>query len=45
MNVVSYALFAYALTAVISFAVIGVVVCVNKLLMSFSSVSKGDEGE
>lgn len=44
MNVVSYALFAYALTAVISFAVIGAVVCVNKVLMSFSG-SKGDDGQ
>ena len=32
MNVIEYALFAYGLTAVISFAVIGVIVFLNKLL-------------
>lgn len=32
MNVIEYTLLAYGLTAVISFAVIGVIVFINKLL-------------
>lgn len=32
MNTVVYALFAYGMTAVISFAVIGVIVLINKIM-------------
>ena len=37
MNTVTYALFAYAMTEVISFAVVGVIVLINKIM------SKGEE--
>lgn len=32
MNTVTYALFAYAMTAAISFAVVGVIVLINKIM-------------
>ena len=32
MNTVTYAIFAYAMTAVISFAVVGVIVLINKIM-------------
>ena len=37
MNIVNYAAFAYALTTVIAFAVISIVVVLNWVLMKFSA--------
>lgn len=37
MNIIIYSASAYALTALISFSVIAVVVLLNKLLMNFTS--------
>jgi hypothetical protein len=34
MSIITYALFSYLITAVISFAVIGVIVAISKLLSS-----------
>lgn len=41
MNIFTYAVFSYALMAVISFAVVGVIVLLNKLL-SRSGKEKGE---
>ena len=48
MNVISYALFAYALTALISFAVIGLIVFVNYMMSkkeNENAINKTEEVE